>query len=693
VTRLPRGVPYDALMLPADRAEAALDRVIAHKPGGSRRSGQVEMVRAVADAIDAGTHLVCEAGPGTGKSFGYLIPAIVSGKKVVVATATKSLQDQLANKDLPFLAEHLSGLGIDFTWAVVKGRQNYLCRSRMVERLEEEGVFAQQSLLEGLTYDIPEGLRLLAEWADVHPTGDRDDLPDQLPEGLWESVSVTGMECPGKEDCPQGEACFAMAALEAAAHADVVVVNHHLYGNDLALGGAVVLPDHDVLIIDEAHRLEDTMASALGIELTEGRFWHVQRSTGGYLRSQSSRSKADTALQAFSDRTRLVRQSLDTADTGRIESLGEMGAILSASAAALSEVTKKIRATEPRSPGLLGARARALRLSGHLAGDIGMAVEPPSGYVAWIERDGGRSSYRIAPVEVGPVLADKLLSRVPVVLTSATLSVAGSLGPFARRLGFEEGAAGPPLGYRALRVGSPFDYQAQARVYVAARLPVPTSPDYLPRALSEVEALVLASGGRALVLTTSHRMLQAIGDHLDTAVPFEILRQGDLPKRRLVERFEEAETSVLVATMGFWEGLDVPGRSLELVVLDRLPFPRPDEPLWQARREAAESVGRSAFMTVDVPRAAMLLAQGAGRLIRTTEDRGVVAILDSRLFKRRYGRVLLTSLPPMPQTTSRAAAEWFLRSIGEDPGQHGELILDPGDEVVGEVPEGDHRRP
>ena len=645
-------------MLAIDGAEAALDEVISAKPGGHRRAGQVEMVRAVAGAIDSGTHLVCEAGPGTGKSFGYLVPAILSGKKVVVATATKSLQDQLATKDLPFLAD---ALDIDFTWAVVKGRQNYLCKSKLVERLEEEGVFSQQFTLDGLSYEIPEELRLIAEWADVHPTGDRDDLPEQLPEGLWESVSVIGMECPGRDDCPQGEDCFAMAALDAAADADIVIVNHHLYGNDLALGGGVILPEHDVLVVDEAHRLEDTMASALGIELAEGRFWHVQRSAGSYLRAQGSKSATDKVLRPLSDVTRRVQQSLEHADAGRVAVPGEIGTAFSSMSSSLGDVTRTIRASEPSSPGALGARARVLRLAGHLAGDVTMAVEPPDGYVSWIERDASRTSYRVAPVEVGPLLADLLLSRIPVVMTSATLSIAGSLKPYARRLGFgEEG-----IDYRAIRVGSPFDFQSQGRFYVAARLPEPRSPDYQDRAVDEIGALVAASGGRALILTTSYRMLDAIRQRLE--VPFTILTQGDMPKRRLIERFEEDETSVLLATMGFWEGLDIPGRALELVVIDKLPFPRPDEPLWQARREAADAAGRSPFMTVDLPRAAMLLAQGAGRLIRTTDDRGVVAILDSRLYKRRYGRVLLRTLPPMPRTTSRASAESFLRQGASSP--------------------------
>jgi len=637
---------------PADHAEVGLDTVISAKPGGHRRTGQVEMARAVAEAIEGGTHLVCEAGPGTGKSFGYLVPAILSGKKVIIATATKSLQDQLATKDLPFLAE---SLGIDFSWAVVKGRQNYLCKSKLAERLEAEGVFSRQFTFEGLSYDIPEELRLIAAWADVHPTGDRDDLPEQLPDGLWESVSVIGMECPGREDCPHGEECFAMAALDAAAEANLVVVNHHLYGNDLAMGGGVVLPEHDVLIVDEAHRLEDTMASALGIELAEGRFWHVQRSAGTYLRAQGAGS-VDEVLRPLGDGTKRVQQSLDRADRGRITEPGDVSAAFSSVSSSLGEVTRAVRSSEPTSPGALGARARVLRLSGHLAGDVAMAVDPPDGYVSWIEREPSKVSYRIAPVEVGPLLAELLLAKLPVVLTSATLSIAGSLDPYARRLGF-----GDTDDYRALRVASPFDYRMQGLTYAAARLPEPRSPDYEDRAIEEIEALVMASGGRALVLTTSYRMLNAIGERLD--VPFTVLTQGDMPKRRLVERFEDDETSVLIATMGFWEGLDIPGRALELVIIDKVPFPRPDEPLWQARREAAEADGRSAFMSVDLPRAAMLLAQGAGRLIRTTEDRGVVAILDSRLYKRRYGRILLQTLPPMPKTTSRANAEAFLQGI------------------------------
>ncbi len=618
------------------------------------------MVEAISTAIEDGVHVLCEAGPGTGKSFGYLIPALCSGQKVIVSTATKSLQDQLSTRDLPFLAEALGELGITFSWATVKGRKNYLCRSRLVERLEAEGGSSQQGLFEEEV--LPEAIRLLAEWADLNSTGDRDDLPEHVPDELWSELSVAGIECPGKDGCPQGESCFAMAALDEAQETDIVVVNHHLYGVDLMMGGAV-LPEHDLVVFDEAHRLEDTMASALGVDLTEGRFWHFQRSATSYLGGAGARS----LLSDLTRRVREVDDALKQTPLGRVvePSSTPIGSTFSTTAATVGEVLKAIRETQPVTPGSLGARARALRLGGHLAGDLTMAVMPPEGHVAWVEGEEARPSFRLAPIEVGPLLAEHLLSIRPVVLTSATLSVGGSVQAVAGRLGFEQGGE-PPLGYRSAQVGSPFDYKEQARIYVAARLPEPRSPDYQKAALDETERLVEASGGRALVLTTSYRMLEALADRLKEKAPFTVLVQGELPKRRLIEQFELDETSVLVATMGFWEGLDVPGRALELVIIDKLPFPRPDDPLWAARREAAEAAGLSSFHSIDLPRATVLLAQGAGRLIRTTEDRGLVALLDSRLMKRRYGRHILRSLPPMPRVTSPEAALAFLRS-GADP--------------------------
>ncbi len=643
---------------PVERVETMLDAVVDAKPGGSRRPGQVEMARAVASALEDDSHLLCEAGPGTGKSFGYLLPAISSGKKVIVSTATKSLQDQLATRDLPFLAEVLEPLGIRFAWATIKGRQNYLCLSKLEEH--REGDESQGGLFDE-PVDDSDLMGLLLEWAEVHETGDRDDLPTAVPDDLWTEVSVSGMECPGKEECPQGAECFAMAAFDRAATADIVVVNHHLYGAGMALEGGL-LPEHDVVIFDEAHRLEDTMASALGIELTPGRIWQFHRTASSFLRRVMPPEDSRRLLDPLRDRAQAFDTQLGDTVDGHMPDpfVSGLGGELTSTAAAVAQVNGRIRATEPATPGLRGARARALRLGGHLAGDLAMGLEPPDSHVSWIEPDGGRKRYKVAPIDVGPLMAERLLSERPAILTSATLSVGGSLVPLAGRLGFSADSAEVPLGAAMLAVGSPFDYETQGRIYVAAGLPDPRQSDWRDSAAGEIVELVRAAGGRALVLTTSYRMLELAADRLREDTELEVLAQGDLPKRRLVERFEEEETSVLVATMGFWEGLDIPGRALELVVIDRLPFPRPDDPLWVARRELAEQKGKSAFQTVDLPRATMLLAQGVGRLIRTTSDRGVVAILDSRLAKMRYGRVVLGSLPPMPITADRQDVVSFL---------------------------------
>lgn len=642
---------------PADRVEALLEVVVEAKSGGARRAGQVEMARAVADAMQESSHLLCEAGPGTGKSFGYLIPAVASGQTVVVSTATKSLQDQLTGRDLPFLAEALEAHEVAFSWAAIKGRQNYLCLSKLEEMSEGDG--------QGGLFDDGDDSDLtatLVEWAEIHETGDRDDLPVAIPDDVWSEVSVSGMECPGKDDCPQGKNCFAMAAFDRAATADVIVVNHHLYGADMALDGGL-LPEHDVVIFDEAHRIEDTMASALGFELTPGRIWQFHRTVSSFARRIMPPEDVRKLVDPLRDRARALESQLGESPDGHMPDPAgsDVGGEFAATAAVVASINGRVRAAEPATPGLLGARARAIRLGGHLAGDLAMGLEPPDSHVSWIEPDGDRKRFKLAPIDVGPLMAERLLSERPAILTSATLSVGGSLVPLATRLGFSPEASEVPLGARMLAVGSPFDYETQGRIYVAAGIPDPRQPDWRDAATDEVVALVDAAGGRALVLTTSYRMLELAAEKLRNGTELEILAQGDLPKRRLVEQFEEDETSVLVATMGFWEGLDIPGRSLELVVIDRLPFPRPDDPLWVARRELAEQQGRSAFQTVDLPRATMLLAQGVGRLIRTTHDRGVVALLDARLAKMRYGRVVLGSLPPMPITADRSEAISFLR--------------------------------
>lgn len=653
------------------RALDLLDAAIAHKRGGAQRPGQTRMVQAVEEAITNGTHLLIEAGPGTGKSFGYLIPLIAAKRRAVISTATKSLQDQLAARDLPFLAEALRPLGYDVTWSAVKGRSNYLCMSRVAEMASS----GQTSLLESAVEDT----QRVIEWAMQSPSGDRDDMSGAVGDELWDQLSVSGTECPGREACPQAAGCFAMAALDAAAEADLVVVNHHLYGAHL-MANHSILPEHDVVVFDEGHRVADTMATSFGLDLSAARVYQLRRAAG-FLASAVAGGAASRLIDRLASRARALAAALGEHPVGRLAELGNsrLSEALTNTAIDATEAARLARGV-PAEGSFGGPRARLLRLAGHLVADVELVGDPPAGYVTWLERTGTYEAVRAAPIDVGRQFTDEVLERVTTVVTSATLSAGGIMRPIANQLGLRwqtavdgvpDAATTPPVGaddadvlsYRSVRVDSPFDYDEQARLYVATDLPDPRADGWADAAVARVRSLVAASGGRALVLSTSHRMVGAFAEALRAEAPFEVLAQNDLPKRRLVEQFEADETSVLVATLGFWEGIDVPGRALQLVVLDKVPFPRPDDPLWQARRQSAEASGLNPFQTVDLPRAAILLAQGAGRLIRSVEDRGVVAVLDSRLATKAYGRTLIASLPPMPGTTDLDQIEAFLQRL------------------------------
>jgi ATP-dependent DNA helicase DinG len=610
----------------------ALRRAVAALPGeGEERPGQLAMAEAVASAIEEGRHLVVQAGTGTGKSLAYLVPAILGGQKVVVATATKALQDQLAGKDLPLLA---STLGVPVEFAVLKGRSNYLC----VQRSREVSGGEEQLELDESVGDLGREVALLVEWGAATPTGDRAELSFEPRPRAWSSVSVSAMDCPGASRCPSGEVCFAEKARQRAEEAQVVVVNTHLYGAHLASGGHV-LPEHDVVVFDEAHEVEDIASSALGLELGAGRFRALVRTARGVVDS------ADTAALDDLDGAGLRLENALAPWRGKRLPPGlgdDVAAVVQLAVDRANRALTALRKGEADDP----RRARSLQAAGHLVGDLGFAADAPDGWVTWVEGPGHAPVLRVAPVDVGELLAERLWDEVTAVLTSATIPPG-----LPARLGL------PADRHTMLDVGSPFPYEEHALLYCAAHLPDPRSSQYEAAMHDELEALIKLAGGRTLALFTSWRAMQAAADALDDRLPWTLLTQADLPKPALVEAFSSDERACLFATMGFWQGIDVPGPALSQVVIDRLPFPRPDEPLLQARRDRASA---GAFRTVDLPRAATLLAQGAGRLIRSSVDRGVVAVLDPRLAKAGYRWDLVRALPPMRRTRDRSDVEAFL---------------------------------
>ncbi|MEO5680458.1 MAG: ATP-dependent DNA helicase [Acidimicrobiales bacterium] len=631
---------------------AALARVVAQLPGGGEpRPGQLEMAEAVAATVEGQRHLVVQAGTGTGKSLGYLVPCIVTGQRTVIATATKALQDQLAGKDLPFLAEHLAQ---PFAVAVLKGRSNYLCRQRLAEIFPGGDGAGQQPSLDldaGAVTGLGQELHLLAAWAAASPTGDRAELDFEPRARAWAQVSVTAVECPGAAKCPKGDVCFAEASRRRAAEADVIVVNTALYGMHLASGGHL-LPDHDVVVFDEAHELEDIAATSLGLELSAGRFEGLARVAAGVV------AKADqAAIAAVSEVGETVGDLLGRMEGEVIEggpagladaSLAAGLALADARVQVLTSALKRAETTDGTEAA--ARKSRAQQAAGHLRGDLATVAALPPSHVAWVERGAGRQPVlRVAAVDVGAILAEQLWGEVSAILTSATIPPG-----IVRRLGL------PPGRTDELDVGSPFEHRTQGLLYVPKHLPDPRRPGADEAMVEELGWLIGVAGGRTLALFTSFRRMELAAAALTGTLPGPLLRQGDLPKPALVAAFAADESASLFATMGFWQGIDVPGRTLSVVTIDRLPFPRPDEPLWRARRERA---GARAFSLVDVPRAATLLAQGAGRLLRTGVDRGVVAVLDPRLATAGYRRDLLAPMPPLKRSVSRDEVAAFLAEV------------------------------
>jgi len=613
--------------------EALADLVAELPGGGEARAGQRDMAVAIESAIEHDRHLIVQAGTGTGKSLAYLLPAIRSGKRIVVATATKALQDQLANKDLPFLSDHVDE---PFAWSILKGRSNYLCKQRLAEMKQ---IGDQLTLDDGK----PVGgsalqVRRLIEWSRKTTTGDRAELDFEPATRVWSSMSVGPMECPGAAKCPKGEVCFSEDARRQAHASSVVIVNLHLYGLHLASNSSI-LPEHDAVIIDEAHQFEDILSKAAGLDFGMGRFVSLARNARPAVDDASTGEVteiggrlADILAERVGERLRTIDEELET--------------VLTIAAERVNKLIAEVRGADDDKDAV---KQRVLSQGGHLAADLDLVRSLPDSHVVWVEGPAATPSLRMAPIDIAEFLRETLWTERTAILTSATLDA--ELGS---RLGLTADT------FDQIDVGSPFDFKNQAMLYCPMHLPDPRNESWIGAVTDELVVLINAAGGRTLALFTSWRVMETVSAALHERLDFDVFTQRDMPKPALISRFSADETSVLCATMGFWQGVDIPGRALSLVTIDRLPFPRPDEPLLQARRDRA---GARAFAFIDLPRTGTMLAQGAGRLIRTSSDTGVVAVLDPRLGKAGYRWDLVNALPPMKRSKDQNEVVGFLEAI------------------------------
>jgi ATP-dependent DNA helicase DinG len=624
--------------------------------GGQERAGQIEMAEAVAEAMESGTHLLVQAGTGTGKSLGYLVPALLHHDRVVVATATLALQHQLVERDIPALVEAAKDvLHEDATYAVLKGRSNYACLHRV-----REGVPDDQGVLVDLPQDSSLGstgaeVVALREWVEEQASeggsGERDHAPRHT-DRIWRQVSVSHRECLGAAKCPYGAECFAERARDKAARSHLVVTNHSLLAID-AIEGIPMIPDYDVVVIDEAHELTARVTQAATDELSVA---DVERTA-----RRSQRHVDGSEADDLADAADALRSAVDAGQPGRIDTvpadLADALVLVRDAARALVGAFPKDLAGSDGSPDAGGTQAKGWAQELFKTAERMTAGSEHD--VLWIaERDQrrGGSVLCVAPLDVAGPMREKLLADKTAVLTSATLKLGGDFGAVARSVGLVSTGSttggGEGESWRGLDVGSPFDYARQAILYVAKHLPPPGRDGLQQAQLDEIVDLVDAADGRTLGLFSSRRAAEAAAEEVRARLPhLTTLAQGDAQLPELARQFVGDPHTCLFGTLGLWQGLDVPGDTCQLVLIDRIPFPRPDDPLMSARQRAADKAGANGFMTVAATHAALLLAQGSGRLIRTTTDKGVVAVLDPRLVTARYGSFLRASLAPMWTTT------------------------------------------
>ena len=642
------------------------------------------MAEAVAHAFDAGEHLAVQAGTGTGKSLAYLVPAIAravaTDEPVVVSTATIALQRQLVDRDLPALAESLAdALPRRPEFALLKGRGNYLCLNKIHNgSAAEPDDRPQEELFDAAaTTALGRDVQRLTAWSSTTETGDRDELTPGVRDQSWKQVSVSARECIGAARCPFGTDCFAEKARDTAGHADVVVTNHALLAID-AISDAAVLPEHRLLVVDEAHELVDRVTGVATAELSAATLSAANRRVARLVEPELAQ-RLEAATATFSS-------AIHDATPGRIDRLDEeMTTYLTALRDAASRARSAIDMS-PSDPKAASARAEAVTALTDISDTASRIVAsfvpdiPDRDDVVWLDHEdaaharstktrqrgakdaaharstkerGGsmRAVMRVAPLSVAGLLRGRLFERSTSVLTSATLTVGGTFDAMAAAWGLTGGDDAKPE-WRGIDVGSPFEHAKSGILYVAAHLP-PPGRDGTGSAeqLDEIEALINAAGGRTLGLFSSMRAARAAAEIMCERLSTPVLCQGDDTTSTLVQQFADDPSTSLFGTLSLWQGVDVPGPSLSLVLIDRIPFPRPDDPLLSARQRAVAARGGNGFMAVAANHAALLLAQGAGRLLRRSEDRGVVAVLDSRMATARYGGYLRASLPPFWATT------------------------------------------